>query len=120
MSLLHGYMKVIDRIKINDDDIRKICNIIQEEESPKFRNPVYKPEGEFIFLALERNFDEDTNSTDYVTLEKDNNGYFVGYWKNGKRVKTWFILEPDAYHTVLNFVRIYNLLESFLNSETDV
>ena len=120
MSLLHNYIKVIERFKVDDDEVRKICKVIQEEEGFKFKNPVYKPTGESIFLALEREFDNDANTVEYVTLEKDNAGYFVGYWKEGKRVKNWLIMEPDAYHTVLNFIRIYKMLPVFLNSETNV
>ena len=120
MSLLHNYFKVVERFKVDEEELKKICKAIQEEEDPKFKNPVHTPVGDSIFLALEREFDTDTNTVEFVTLEKDNNGYFVGYWKDGKRVKSWLILEPDAYHTVLNFIRIYKLLESFLNSEGNV
>lgn len=120
MSLLHNYIKVVERYKVDDDELKKICNKIQEEETPRFKNPVHAPKNDSIFLALEREFDNDPNTVEYVTLEKGTNTYFVGYWKDGKREKTWLILEPTAYHTVLNFVRIYNLLSNFLNSEENV
>jgi hypothetical protein len=60
---------------------------------------------------LERNINPEL--IEYVTLEKDNTGYFVGYWRDGKRVKSWFILEPDAYHVVLGYVRIYKQTQNF-------
>lgn len=120
MSLLHSYLKAAEKFKVDDIELKKICDKIQEEESLKFKNPTYKPIGESIFLALEREFDNDVSTVEYVTLEKDNAGYFVGYWKDGKREKSWLIMEPTAYHTILNFTRIYKKLSAFLNSEGNV
>jgi len=118
MSLLHDYFKIVERFKVDEEELRKICNTIQTQEDPKFKAPAYLPQGESIFLALEREFDP--NVIEYITLEKDNTGFFVGYWKDGKRIKTWYILEPDAYHVVLNFIRIYKKLQEFVNSEDNV
>lgn len=120
MSLLHNYFKVVQRFKVDENELRKICGTIQEEEKSKFKSPVHSPQGDSIFLSLEREFDSDDNTVEYVTLEKDNTGYFVGYWKDGKREKKWFVMEPDAYHIVLNFVRIYMMLQTFVNSEDNV
>lgn len=129
MSLLHDYMKVAMSYssKVSEEELKKICNQIQQEEEVRFKNPHLVPKGDNIFLAIERETDEDSESVEYITIEKDSRGYFCGYWTGRRsagerlvRTKFWPLLETTAHKTVLYFVRIYKFLNEFIRDENTV
>ena len=121
MSLLHDYLKVASNLAagVSLEELEKICDQIQSEEEPRFKNIELMPSGENVFLSLERETDEDIDTVEYITLEKDDRGFFAGYWlRKGQgnliRTRVWPISEQDAHHTVLGFIKIYRYLTEYV------
>ena len=129
MSLLHDYIKVASNIVagVSEEELKKICNQIQKEEEPRFINGHLTPKGEGIFLSIEIETDEDTETVQYLTIEKDTRGYFCCYWTGKRssgeplvRVKSWPLLEKSAHKLILAFVKIYRYIPKYIRDETSV
>lgn len=122
MSLLHQHIKEVLKIKveISEEELKKTCNQIQSEEEGRFKNPQFMPKGEGIFLSLETEKDQDLETIEYITLEKDIHGFFVGYWIGLKnqdkliRTKIFPLFENDAHHVVLAFVKVSKYLTEYI------
>ncbi len=129
MSLLHDYLKVVTRLpdRFSEEELRGICNQIQGEEQKRFKNGHLTPQGENILLSIEVETDDDSETVQYLTIEKDSRGYFCGYWfgkrSSGEqlvRLKTWPLLENSAHKTVLEFVKIYRYLPEYIRDENTI
>ena len=67
MSILNDLLVLLEKSEL-DEQVKRICDQIMAEESPKFIEIKDQPEGPNVFLAIECN---DKNNVRFLCLERE-------------------------------------------------